>query len=100
MWDDTDYSNPQETPGGQWKGGFDHGEDFPSDPNQPTRMHPAYTAVYDENSPLRAKAYPSKEHAMQAIEQRYRQTFPIGTNTGPHDSGVDYSNLNDFKDYL
>jgi len=37
---------------------------------------------------------------MQAAEQAYQQKYPIGTNTGPHDSGVDYSDLNSFKDYL
>jgi hypothetical protein len=43
---------------------------------------------------MRAKAYPSREHAMRAIEKRYREKFPIGTSTGGHDSGVDYSDIN------
>jgi hypothetical protein len=90
---------PPEEPGSHWMGGFDHGPDFPSDPDMPGyphNIHPDYTAVYEEDSPLRAKAYPTKEHAMRAIEKRYREKFPIGTNTGPHDSGVDYSDLNKF----
>lgn len=91
---------PPEKPGSHWKGGFDHGVDFPRDPaaheaaGYPLPWGPAFTAVYEENSPLRAKAYPSKEEAMAAIEKKYRETFPVGTDTGTHDSGVDYSDLN------
>ena len=40
------------------------------------------------------KGLPSKEHAMQAAEQAYRRLVPLGTHTGPHDSGVDYSDIN------
>jgi hypothetical protein len=93
---------PPEPPKSHWKGGFDHGVDFPSDPEAhaaagyPTNWKPSYTSVYEESSPLRAKAYPTKEQAMRAVEKRYRETFPIGTNTGKHDSGVDYSDLNKF----
>ncbi len=46
------------------------------------------------------RGLPSKEHAIQAAEQAYRRLVPIGTDTGRHDSGVDYSDLNSFKDYL
>lgn len=69
-------------------------------PGYPHNEHPPWTAVYEESSPLRAKAYPTREHAMRAVEERYRQKFPIGTNTGPHDSGVDYSDLNKFMGEL
>lgn len=30
----------------------------------------------------------------------YQYVYPLGTNTGTHDSGVDYSNLNKFMDEL
>lgn len=88
---------PPEKPGSHWKGGWDEGEDFPNDPDMPgypNNQHPHWEAVYDENSPLRAKAYPSREQAMRAVEQRYRQKYPLGTSTGSHDSGVDYD-IND-----
>jgi hypothetical protein len=42
--------------------------------------------------------WPSKEHAMHAAENAYQQSYPIGTNTGPHDSGTDYSDLNKFME--
>lgn len=110
VWDDT-ITEPRWAPGGDippepagshWKGGFDHGVDFPSDPDAgpPYPEHPAWTAVYEEDSPLRAKAYPTREQAMRAVEKKYREMFPLGTDTGPHDSGIDYSDLNKFKDYL
>lgn len=43
---------------------------------------------------------PTREHARQQAEEAYQKLYPIGTNTGKHDSGVDYSDLNSFKDYL
>jgi hypothetical protein len=43
---------------------------------------------------------PTMEDAKRMAEEHYKQLFPIGTDTGPHDSGVDYSGLNSFKDYL
>lgn len=42
----------------------------------------------------------SEEEAKSGIENKYKELYPIGTNTGTHDSGVDYSDLNSFKDYL
>lgn len=39
---------------------------------------------------------PTIEHAMAAAEEAYAKLYPIGTDTGPHDSGVDYSDLNKF----
>ena len=105
VWDDTNNEDqfmfPKEAPGSHWKGGIDEGEDFPNDPQMPgypNNTHPNWTAAYEEDSPLRAKAYPSKEEAMRGVEKKYREKFPIGTNTGPHDSGVDYSDLNSVLD--
>lgn len=91
---------PAEKPGSHWKGGFDHGVDFPKDPaayaaaGYPANWGPDYTSVHHDDSKLRAKAYPTREEAMRAVEQKYRQMFPIGTNTGTPDSGTDYSDLN------
>ena len=43
----------------------------------------------------------SKEAVMQAAEQKYEQMFPVGgSNTGPHDSGTDYSDLSKFMGEL
>lgn len=43
---------------------------------------------------------PTREHAQSQAEDAYRRLYPIGTNTGGHDSGVDYDdffrNLNDY----
>lgn len=36
----------------------------------------------------------SLDEAKQLAEEHYRNLFPIGTDTGTHDSGVDYSDLN------
>lgn len=43
---------------------------------------------------------PTAEDAKAAAEDAYSKLFPIGTNTGPHDSGVDYSDLNKFMGEL
>jgi hypothetical protein len=42
----------------------------------------------------------SAEEAKQKAEDHYRHLFPVGTNTGKHDSGVDYSDLNKFMGEL
>jgi hypothetical protein len=39
---------------------------------------------------------PTADHARAAAEAAYSELFPIGTDTGPHESGVDYSDLNKF----
>ena len=39
---------------------------------------------------------PTADDARAAAEDAYSKMFPIGTDTGPHDSGVDYSDLNKF----
>lgn len=94
---------PPEEPGSHWKAGWDEGVDFPNDPampGYPHNTHPHWEAVYEHDSPLRAKAYPTREEAMKAVERRYRQKYPIGSDTGSHDSGVDYSDLNKFMGEL
>ena len=60
----------------------------------------ATSGPHEEIPHLRRESFPSREQAMRFAEDHYRKLFPIGTNTGPHDSGVDYSDLNSFKDYL
>lgn len=37
---------------------------------------------------------PTAEHAKRQAIKNYKQMFPMGTDTGTHDSGVDYSDLN------
>lgn len=43
---------------------------------------------------------PTLEHAKQQAEQAYQELYPIGTDTGSHDSGVDYSDLNSYLRHL
>lgn len=45
-------------------------------------------------------AHPTREHAIAAAERAYQWLFPLGTDTGGHDSGVDYSDLNKFMGEL
>lgn len=54
----------------------------------------------DYDDPGHTDYIPTLEQAKQQAEQHYQKMFPIGTDTGPHDSGVDYSDLNSFKDFL
>jgi hypothetical protein len=42
----------------------------------------------------------SLDEAKRQAQNYYHKMFPLGTNTGPHDSGVDYSDLNGFMDGL
>lgn len=53
-----------------------------------------------KQSPYLREPYNSRQEAMKGAEDHYKAMFPIGTNTGDHDSGVDYSDLNSFKDQL
>ena len=39
----------------------------------------------------------NEQAAQRDAEEHYKRLFPMGTNTGGHDSGVDYSDLNSFK---
>lgn len=61
------------------------------------------TGNYNEDRPFDhwhpAGPFNSPQEAQADAEARYRKMFPIGTNTGPHDSGIDYSDLNKFKDF-
>ena len=43
----------------------------------------------------------TREQARDAAEKHYEQLFPLGTDTGSHDSGVDYDDImRNYKDYL
>jgi hypothetical protein len=42
----------------------------------------------------------SVEHAKAAAEEAYKRLYPIGTDTGPRESGVDYSDLGKFMGEL
>ena len=42
----------------------------------------------------------SPEEAKRQAEEHYEKLFPIGSDTGKHDSGVDYSDLNKFMGEL
>ena len=42
----------------------------------------------------------SADEAKQLAEEHYQRLFPLGTDTGRHDSGVDYSDLNKFMGEL
>jgi hypothetical protein len=41
---------------------------------------------------------PTLEHAKAQAQNHYQNMFPIGTDTGSHDSGVDYSDLSKFME--
>jgi hypothetical protein len=97
---------PAEPPKSHWKAVIDHGAMRPNDPDAyaaagyPDDWQPSHTVVNHNRSKLRGKAHPTLEKAIRAVEQRYRKMFPLGTNTGPHDSGVDYSDLSKFMGEL
>lgn len=43
----------------------------------------------------------SAEAAKEKAERAYQRLFPLGTDTGSHDSGVDYDDImRNYKDYL
>jgi len=76
---DADGSNPQEmrelvTGGGKnWE-----------------KIHGAYASHH----------LPSREHAIRQAQEAYQTLYPMGTNTGGHDSGNDYSDLNSYMKHL
>lgn len=43
---------------------------------------------------------PTLEDAKAQAQAHYQKMFPIGTNTGGHDSGVDYGDLNSYMRHL
>jgi hypothetical protein len=43
---------------------------------------------------------PTREHARQQAEEAYKRLYPIGTDTGGHDSGTDYSDLSGYLRHL
>ena len=44
--------------------------------------------------------FPTRDHAQAAAEAAYSQLFPLGTSTGGHDSGVDYTQYMNPQDDL
>lgn len=40
------------------------------------------------------------DQAKEEAQNHYQKMFPIGSDTGPHDSGVDYSDLNSYLRHL
>lgn len=86
-------------PGSSWSNGpWDFMIDGVSSIPELSNYHPS-----DDSYATLGHAYqglPTKEHAMQAAEDAYRRLTPAGTNTGGHDSGVDYSDLNKFMGEL
>jgi hypothetical protein len=55
-----------------------------------------YTSRDGDDSVLHGDHIHSLDEAKNQAQEAYKQMFPIGTNTGGHDSGVDYSDLNSF----
>ena len=60
--------------------------------------NPATMTMVDGAGHRYGDEIPSVEHAKAAAEEAYKKLFPIGTDTGPRESGVDYSDLNKFMD--
>lgn len=89
-------------PGTQWSSGpwdyWIHGVSTPSMPGGVRNYHPSDDSYKTLGHGF--KGLPSKEHAIQAAEQAYRRLVPLGTDTGSHDSGTDYSDLNKFMGEL
>jgi len=77
-------------------------DNLPYDPDFPEDASGENNWLYhvrDENSG-KLKNFPTREHAMRAAEEAYQKHFPIGTDTGGHDSGTDYSDLNSYLRHL
>lgn len=49
---------------------------------------------FDDDKARQGDHLPTFEHARQQAENHYQKMFPMGTSTGTHDSGMDYSDLN------
>jgi hypothetical protein len=59
-----------------------------------------YTARDGEDSVVHGNHIRSLDEAKSQAQEAYKTMFPIGTDTGGHDSGVDYSDLNSFMRHL
>jgi hypothetical protein len=78
---------------GMWSGGITHGDPRQGDPKN------YWTHTKNPNHP--SGYFPTQEHAQKGVQDHYQQLYPTtGPSTGGHDSGVDYSDLNSFKDHL
>lgn len=81
---------------------YDDPENYPNGPGEEDLKHGSgdkwHSQIYgpDEEGLYDKWGHSSKEEAMRDAEQHYEKMFPIGTDTGGHDSGTDYSNLNSF----
>lgn len=72
---------PADAPQSHWKGGYHLGLDHPDagDPEAyaaagyPDDWHAPWKPVYNPRSTLRAKAYPSREKALLAVEREYKK---------------------------
>lgn len=81
---------------GQWKGCINHpgifGPDYGKD-SLGDAMFP-HSTTPDES-------WSNREEAARGMEAHYKNLFPLGTNTGGHDSGVDYDDIiKNYRDYL
>jgi len=83
-------------PEGQWQAHIRH-------PNTTTPESPPHFKQQTwtpRSRGVNPSGYGSAEGAQQAAEELYLKHFPLGTDTGGHDSGVDYSDLNKFMGEL
>lgn len=88
-------SKPED--GWQW-GIYDNNQEDPND-----RAYPIYRGGQNWGRPEKDEPndhLPTLEHAHRQAEDHYQKLFPVGTDTGSHDSGVDYSDLNKFMGNL
>ena len=60
--------------------------------------NPATMTMVDGAGHRYGEEMPSVEHAKAAAEEAYKRLYPIGTDTGPRESGVDYSDLGKFME--
>lgn len=66
-------------------------------PLNPMEAHPDnWPASSDVCRRGHMKMAATEDEAKQAVQDAYRELFPIGEETGGHDSGIDYSDLNAF----
>jgi hypothetical protein len=55
----------------------------------------------DFDDPNHNDFIPTLEQAKKQAEQHYQRIFPLGTDTGKHDSGVDYDDImRNYRDHL
>lgn len=84
----------------RWVAFYHDGQTDDRYPN--TRPQDGHSVINPDHHPSPGNHFwPSKEHAMQAAENAYQKAYPIGTDTGGHDSGVDYDDImRNYRDHL